>query len=71
MSFSVSPEYSHKLGYAVAQLVDALHYKPEGRGVRFPMVSLEFFIDTGPGVTQRLTEMSTRNNSWGVKAAGA
>ena len=31
--------------YAVAQLVEALRYKPEGRGVRFPMVSLEFFID--------------------------
>jgi hypothetical protein len=32
-------------GHAVVQLVEALHYKPEGRGVRFPMVSLEFFID--------------------------
>jgi hypothetical protein len=32
-------------GYAVAQFVDALCYKPEGRGVRFAMVSLEFFID--------------------------
>jgi hypothetical protein len=30
------------MGHAVAQLVDALRYKPEGR---FPMVSLEFFID--------------------------
>ena len=29
----------------VAQLVKALRYKPEGRGVRFPMVSLEFSID--------------------------
>jgi hypothetical protein len=26
-------------------LVEALRYKPEGRGVRFPMVSLDFFID--------------------------
>ena len=32
-------------GHAVAQLVEALRYKPEGRGVRFPIVSLEFFID--------------------------
>ena len=28
-------------GYALAQLVEALRYKP----VRFPIVSLEFFID--------------------------
>jgi hypothetical protein len=45
--------------------------------VRFPMISLKFFIDIsyrphyGPGVTQPLTEMSTRNILWGVKAAGA
>jgi len=47
------------MGHAVA-----LHYKPEGRRfeVRFPMVSLELFIDI---------EMSTRNISWGAKAAGA
>jgi hypothetical protein len=30
----------------VAQLVEALRYKPEGRGFDFPMMSLEFFIDT-------------------------
>ena len=43
------------------------------------MMSLEFFIDirnpfgrnTGLGLTQPLTEMSTRDISWGVKAAGA
>jgi len=28
-----------------AQLVEALHYKPEGRGFDSSMVSLEFFID--------------------------
>ena len=45
--------------------------------VRFPMLSLEFFIDNPSGrtvalgLTQPLTEMSTRNISWGVKAAGA
>ena len=56
----------------VAQLVEALRYKPEGRGVRFPMVSLEFFINVilpaalmALGSTQPLTEMSTRNISWG------
>ena len=53
-------------GYAVAQLVEALRYKP-GRS----RVSLEFFIDIilqaalWPwGSTQPLTEMSTRNISW-------
>jgi hypothetical protein len=46
--------------------------------VRFPMVSLElipwhnrFGRTMGLGSTQPLTEMSTRNISWGVKAAGA
>jgi hypothetical protein len=32
------------MGHAVAQLVEALRCKPEGRGFFFPMVSLEFFI---------------------------
>jgi len=31
--------------YAVAQLVEALRSKSEGRGFDSPMVSLEFFID--------------------------
>jgi hypothetical protein len=42
--------------------------------VRFPIVSLKFFIDIillALGLTQTLTEMSTRNISWGVNAAGA
>ena len=34
-----------EIGYAVAQLVEALRYKPEGRGVDFPMVSREFSIE--------------------------
>jgi len=56
----------------VAQLVEALRYKPEGRGIDSPMVSLDFFIDTiflvctmVLGLTQPITEMSTRNVSWG------
>jgi len=56
----------------VAQLVEALRYKPEGRGFDSPMVLLEFFIDIillaalwPLGLTQPLTEMSTRNISWG------
>jgi chloramphenicol 3-O-phosphotransferase len=47
--------------------------------VWFRMLLLELFIDIIPpsrrsvalGLTQPLTEMSTRNISWGVKAAGA
>jgi len=35
------PHYSH----AVAQLVEALRYKPEDCGFDSPMVSVEFFID--------------------------
>ena len=50
-------------GYAVAQLVETQRYKPEGRG-----------LDSRWGSTQPLTEMSTRNISWGggggLKAAG-
>jgi hypothetical protein len=42
--------------------------------VRFPIVSLEFFIDIthlAPGSTQPITEMSTRSIFLGIKAAGA
>jgi hypothetical protein len=70
-NFTPSPSCT---GHAVAQLVEALH----GRWrVRFPIMSLEFFIDNPSGramvlwSTQPLTEMSTRNISWEVKAAGA
>ena len=52
-------------GHAVSQLVDALRYKTDGRsfetrGVIGPLC--------GPGSTQSLTKMSTRNFSKGVKA---
>jgi len=59
-------------GHTVAQLVEALRYKLEGRGFDSSMVSLEFFSDIilpgrtmGLRLTQSLTEMSTRNVSWG------
>jgi len=32
-------------GHAVAQSVEALHYKPEGRGFDSGWESLQFFID--------------------------
>ena len=56
----------------MAQLVEALRYKPEGRGF------IGIFHGHNPsgrtmalGSTQSLTKMSTRNISWRVKAAGA
>jgi len=55
----------------VVQLVEALLYDLEGRGVRFPMVSLEFLIDIILWPWDRLSLLSTRNISWRVKAAGA
>jgi len=62
----------------VAQLVEALRYKSEGRGFDSRWYDWIFFIDIihsdrtmALGLTQPLTEMSTRNISWGVKAAGA
>ena len=62
----------------MAQLVEALRYKPEESRLRYPIVSLEFFILYNPSgrtmalrLIQPLTEMSTRDISWGVKTAGA
>jgi hypothetical protein len=57
---------AHSTGRAVAHLVEALRYKPEGRG------SLEFSIDNNSGRTsalwsnQPLTELSTAK----ITAAG-
>jgi hypothetical protein len=57
---------------AVAQLVEALRYKPEGRGFDSRWSHWNFsLIPKALVSTQPLTEMSTRNISWGVKAAGA
>jgi hypothetical protein len=50
-------------------------YKPEGRGIGSPWGYLNFsttlIVTMALGLTQSLTEMSTRNISWKVKAAGA
>jgi hypothetical protein len=53
-------------------LVEALCYKPEGRGFLFPIRSLDFFNLPNPskhttalGSTQPLTEISTRNHPGG------
>lgn len=65
-----STGYIHLWG---TRLVEALCYKPEGR-----RLSLTYFIDLNPsdrkmalGSIQPVTEISSRNISWLVKAAGA
>ena len=57
----------------MAQLVEALRYNSEGRGFDSRWCHWNFLFRPyyGAGVTQLLTEMSTRNISWGVKAFGA
>jgi hypothetical protein len=49
-------------GYAVAQLVEALRYKPEGRGF---VSRWSTGRTVALGLTQPLTEKSTRNISGG------
>ena len=61
--------------YAVEQLVETLRYKPEGRGFDSQWYNWNWHNPSGCtvalGSTQPLTEMSTSNISWVVKAAGA
>jgi hypothetical protein len=59
------------IGARGGAVVEALHYKPEGRGID-PDGIVGFFHWHNPssrtmtlGSTQPLTEMSTSNNSWG------
>ena len=56
-------------GYAVAQLVQALRYKLEGRRFDGVTGTFQWHNPSGCtmalGLTQPLTEMSTRNISWG------
>jgi len=63
--------YNNSLqGHEVAQLVEALRYKAEGRGFdsRWCHCNFSFTQSFRPhyalGSTQPLTEMSTRNISW-------
>jgi hypothetical protein len=58
----------------VAHLVEALRYKPIGRGSDSGICHWNFSLTifpVAPGLTQPVTEMSTTNISWGVKAASA
>ena len=67
-----------KMEHVVAQSVEALRYKPEGRGFDSRRCYWNFSLTLSfrgrtmaLGLTQPLTEMSARNTSWGLKAAGA
>jgi hypothetical protein len=57
----------------VAQLVEALRYNPGSHDCVTGIFNLHnpFGRTIALGSPQPLTEMSTRNHSWGVKAAGA
>ena len=56
------------MGTAVAQLVEALRYKSEGRGFDSRWCHNPSGRTVALGSTQPLTEMSTGNISWGVKS---
>ena len=58
--------------HVLAQFIEALRYKPAGRGLYSNGVTgiLHWHNPSFLGSTQPLTEMSTRNISWGGKAAG-
>jgi hypothetical protein len=65
------------MGQAVGQLVEALRYKPDVAGSIPDGLTGIFHWHNTSGrsmalwLTQLLKEMSTKNISWGVKAAGA
>ena len=61
------------LGNAGVQLVEALHYKPECRGFDARWCHWKFYWHNPSrramalGLTEPITEMSTRNISWGQR----
>ena len=64
-------------GYGVVQLVEELRYQDGRSRVRFPMVSMEFFIDTtfwlhyGPVVESASNRNAYQKYILAVKADGA
>ena len=61
----------------MAQLAEALRYKPEGRGFDSWWCHRNFYLHVpygravAQGSTQPLTEVSVRGISFGIKAVGA
>jgi hypothetical protein len=56
--------------HAGAQLVDEMPYRPEGRGFDSQLGHKTSYRTVVLTSTTPLTEMSTRNISWEVEAAG-
>jgi hypothetical protein len=56
--------------HAVAQLVEEIRYKPEGRGFDCRLGHNPSYRTVALTSTKPLTQMSTMNISWDVKAAG-
>ena len=73
----ISPYYMAQYRYAVAQLVEAVRYKPTGRGLDSQGVTEIFHclnhsdVNMVLGSIQPRTVMCTRNISLRIKAAGA
>jgi len=65
------------MGYAVAQLVESLRYKPEGRGFDSRWCHWNFSLTKpfrphhGPGVDSASNRIEYQEYSLGEKAAGA
>jgi len=73
----ISLNFDKNRGYAVAQLVEALRYKPEGRGFdsrwchwNFSL-TLTFRPHYGPGVDSASNRNEYQEYFLGVKAAGS
>ena len=65
----------HQMGYAMVQLVEVLHYKPEGRsfyscGVIGIFIDLIFWPHYGPGVNLTSNRNEYQAYFLGVKVAG-
>ena len=67
----------YQMGHAVAQLVEALHYKPEGHGFDSQWCHWNFSVTQsfrphyGPGVDSASNRNEYQEYFLGVKAAGA
>ena len=62
-------KFRHKLGHAMAQLVEALRYKPEGRGFNSQCCHWNFSLAYSfqPHYDPGVDSARTSNTSWGAK----